>query len=203
MSLNKSRMAISSTLGIVLLGTVFVSTAVAECGYKGRPTAGGVLPQSWQGPAQAGPSLLLVADDRDADDRIVGFWKVKLVSEGSDGIPDGTLVDDGYAQWHSDGTELTNSLIPPALGNICLGVWQKSGPSSYTLNHFALGWNADGTFMGPAQIREDVVVNRRGNRFAGTFSIDQYDPSGKLLFRIVGRVIATRITVNTTIQQVL
>jgi hypothetical protein len=203
MSLNKSGIAISSALAIVLLGTVFASRAVAGCGRDGRPNPGGVLPQSWQRPAEFSPSLLLVADHNDGDDRIVGFWKVKFVSEGSAGIPDGTVIDDGYAQWHSDGTEVTNSLFAPATGSVCYGVWRKSGPSSYSLNHFGLGWNLDGTFIGPAQVREEVVLDRRGNHFEGTFTIDQYNPKGELLDHFAGRVTATRITVKTPIQKVL
>jgi hypothetical protein len=79
----------------------------------------------------------------------VGFWKIKFVSEGSSGIPDGTVIDNGLAQWHSDGTEIMNSSRPPATGNFCLGVWQKSGPSSYKLNHFALAYDVSGNFIGP------------------------------------------------------
>ena len=63
---------------------------------------------------------------------IVGFWKVKFISEGNSGIPDGTVIDNGFAQWHSDGTEILNSSRPPATSSFCLGVWQKSGPSSAT-----------------------------------------------------------------------
>jgi hypothetical protein len=64
---------------------------------------------------------LLVAD-KGSDDRIVGFWKVKFVAEGNPDIPDGTPIDDGLAQWHSDGAEIMNSgLRPPVTGNFCLG----------------------------------------------------------------------------------
>jgi hypothetical protein len=162
-----------------------------------------MIPQSWHVPAESAPSLSLVSDDSRDHDRIVGLWKVKMVSEGSDGIPDGTVIDDGFAQWHSDGTEVTNSLFDPATGDTCYGVWKKTGRSKYSLNHFGLAWDRNGVFLGTAQIRQEVVINRRGNRFEGTFSIDQYDLSGNLTFRIVGRVTGARITVNTTIQQVL
>jgi hypothetical protein len=203
MSFDTSRIASASTFAIVLLGSAFVSTASADCTYKGTPTAAIALPQS--GTEQAGyePALVSVANDRRADDGIVGFWRVKLVSEGSAGIADGTVIDDGFAQWHSDGTEVIVSLFAPATGNICLGVWQKVGPSSYTLNHFGFAFDSNGVFLGLAQIRENVVLDRRGHRFGGTFSIDQYDVAGALVGRIVGRVIATRITVQTTIAQVL
>ena len=64
-------------------------------------------------------------DDPDSGSQtIVGFWHVKFVSEGSEGIPDGTEVDAGYSQWHSDGTEIMNSAgRSPITGSFCLGVW--------------------------------------------------------------------------------
>jgi len=37
---------------------------------------------------------------------IVGFWHVKFISKGTGFIPDGTVVDMGFSQWHSDGTEI-------------------------------------------------------------------------------------------------
>jgi hypothetical protein len=158
-----------------------------------------VQPQHWQGPAQFIPASFLLVADKGSDDRIVGFWKVTFVAEGNPDIPDGTPIDDGLAQWHSDGTEIMNSgLRPPVTGNFCLGVWQKSGRSSYKLNHFGLGWDANGDFTGPARIAEEVTVDHSGNHYEGTFTIDQYDPSGKLLAHVTGHVTATRITVDTS-----
>jgi hypothetical protein len=43
-----------------------------------------------------------VAGREGADDRIVGFWKVKFFSEGNPGIPDGTVIDNAFVQWHSE-----------------------------------------------------------------------------------------------------
>ena len=37
---------------------------------------------------------------------IVGFWHVTFISKGTGFIPDGTVVDMGFSQWHSDGTEI-------------------------------------------------------------------------------------------------
>ena len=203
MSLDTSRIAIGGAFAFVLLGSAFVSTASADCTFRGAPNAATVVPQSWSGQAGSEPSLVSVATDRRADDGIVGFWRTKLVSEGNAGIEDGTVIDDGFSQWHSDGTEMIVSLFAPATGNICLGVWQQVGPSSYTLNHFGFAFDAAGTFLGLAQIRENVVLDRRGHRFGGTFSFEQYDLNGALVQRLVGRVIATRITVHSTIRQVL
>lgn len=63
--------------------------------------------------------------------RIVGFWKASFVSEGSTGIPDGTVVDSPFVQWHSDGTEIMNSTRAPVTQSFCLGVWHKTGKLTY------------------------------------------------------------------------
>ena len=134
---------------------------------------------------------------------IVGFWKVKFVAEGNAGIPDGALIDNGFAQWHSDGTEIMNSSKAPVTSSFCLGVFQKSGPSSYQLNHFALGFDASSNFIGPVQIQESVTVNRKADQYAGTFTIDQFDPMGNPLGHVAGNVTATRVTVDTPVGDVL
>jgi hypothetical protein len=156
-----------------------------------------VQPQHWQGSAPFRPTSLLLVADNDADDRIVGFWKVEFM------LDDGTVFDHGFAQWHSDGTEIMNSSRPPATGNFCLGIWQKSGRSSYKLNPFGFGWDLNGTFIGPARIQVEVTLDHSGNTYAGTLTVDQYDPAGNLLAHIAGQVTATRITVDTPVEHVL
>jgi hypothetical protein len=161
-------------------------------------------PEAWQGTSRLMPaSFSLAAGQTAAEERIVGFWKVKFLSEGNPGIPDDAVIDNGFAQWHSDGTEIMNSSRPPATGNFCLGIWRKSGPSSYDLNHFALSSDPSGNLIGPAQIREQVTLDRGGDRYEGTFTIDQYDLSGNPLAHISGRITATRITVDTPVAEVL
>ena len=201
---SKFRFAFTATLGIFLLAVVSVSTATAQCALVAWHKAGMIEPQAWQGTSRLIPaSFSLTAGQTAADERIVGFWKVKFLSEGNPGIPDDTVIDNGFAQWHGDGTEIMNSSRPPATGNFCLGVWGKSGPSSYDLNHFALSSDPGGNLIGPAQIREQVTLDRRGDRYEGTFTIDQYDLSGNPLAHISGRITATRITLETSIADVL
>jgi|SRR5437867_4051054 len=198
------RIAFTGTLAIVLLGMVSPSTATAQCGLFEFHKAGTIPPQAWQGTNRLTPaSLSLAAGQTASDDRIVGFWKVKFVAEGNPGIPDGIVIDNGFVQWHGDGTEIMNSSRPPATGNFCLGVWQKSGPSSYDLNHFGLSSDPSGNLIGPAQIREQITLDRRGDRYEGTFTIDQYDLSGNPLAHLSGRITATRMTVETPVADVL
>lgn len=168
-----------ATLGIALASTLLPATARAECG---------LAPASWQGqdPGSNG---------------IVGMWQVTFTAEGNPGgPPDGTVIDNAFAQWHSDGTEIMNSSRNPATQSFCLGVWKRVGAHHYKLNHFGISWDPSipDHPLGPANIREDVTLSSDGKTFSGTFTIDQYDDSKNLLAHLAGQVQGRRITVDTT-----
>jgi hypothetical protein len=196
---------LAATCGALLFTLLMTPMARAGCGGVSAPA---VTHTSWQ-PMLGQARLLRAAlipsadgddwghDDHEAD--IVGFWHVKFVSKGSEGIPDGAEIDAGYSQWHSDGTEIMNSGgRSPLTGDFCLGVWKKVGERKYKLNHFAAAWDATGTsLIGPAQIKEEVTVDKDGKSFSGTFTIDQFDESGNSLAHVQGDITGKRITVET------
>jgi hypothetical protein len=138
--------------------------------------------------ASVKPASFLQVSDKAA---IVGFWKLQLL------LPDGTVLDDGYVTWHSDGTEIMNSGRPPITGNFCMGVWRQTGRAAYKLNHYGLSWDPTGTtLIGPANLREQVVVGNGGSSYSGTFTVDQYDTEGNVLIHLEGTVSAQRITAD-------
>jgi hypothetical protein len=187
-------------VGLALL--MAAVSAQAQCGGLGKL---GSTHTAWH--PQLGQARLLrasfvtVSDPEFSHEEapIVGFWHVKFTSEGSKGIPDGAEVDAGYAQWHSDGTEIMNSGgRAPDTGDFCLGVWQKVGECEYKLNHFAAAWDpVAGKLIGPANIREDVKLTNDGTQFAGVFTIDQYDEAGNLLAHVQGKITGVRIEADT------
>ena len=196
--------ALTGTLATLVFGIVCVSRANAQCANPEWRNASALPSPSGPASVPTRPDALARAAEEEGEvDGIVGFWKVKFVSEGNPGIPDGAVIDNGFAQWHGDGTEIMNSSRPPATGNFCLGVWRQSGPSRFELNHFALSSDPGGNFVGPAQIREHVTLDRKARQYEGTFTIDQYDPAGNLLAHIAGRVVATRVTVDTSVGDIL
>jgi hypothetical protein len=179
------------------------------CGYS--PSEGPAAParplkKSSEAQGHFRLASLVVASGRernwdDDSDRaaITGLWKVRFTSKGNTGIgiPDGAPLDDGYATWHSDGTEIMNSGRVPKTGNFCMGVWKHTGRSSYKLNHFALSWDPTGTtLIGPANIKEEIVLDSSENTYSGTVTIDQYDTEGHLLVHIAGVVSGQRITAD-------
>ncbi len=183
----------ASVLGLVAFGSMtYASAASAACGDT-RPH-----PASWQqeqGSARPNGLLRLASydrDDRSDDHSIVGMWSVQFFVGTA-------MIDFGYAQWHSDGTEIMNSGIrPPATQNFCLGVWAQDGPSRYKLNHWALSYDMNGALNGRVNIREEVVVDADADSYSGPFTIDVYDPNTHALVQhVAGRVAGKRITVNT------
>jgi hypothetical protein len=188
------------------LATMFAPYAHAGCGlYSPLPHHA-----SWQRQI-ASPRLVLAAliiDDDAATTKpepsIVGTWKEHWISEGSDGIKDGTEVDASYAQWHSDGTEMqVSGMRAPLTGDVCLGEWIKTGSRTYQLNHFGVSYDPTGAnIVGPARIQQWLTIDPKGNSTSGRFTIDQWDEAGNLLGHVQGKVIATRVTMETGFQSV-
>lgn len=178
----------TAMLAGVLLSVLCTVPASAGCAPTPGPKSGAFLQQPY-GAELLPASFSLVSSQADVDP-IVGFWKFTLSVQGQ-------VVDAGYAQWHSDHTEIMNSSRPPATGSFCMGVWKRVIGRTYKLNHFALSWNPDGTFQGPAQIQEKVTLAQDGKSFSGSFALDQYDPNGNLLFHADGDVAATRLNIHS------
>jgi hypothetical protein len=203
-------MTIKKILGLLALLTIASVGASAGCASLDQ-SQGKLKPQAFFGSGVYSGSLLLASDreehGNDGED-IVGFWRVTLISEGNSGNPapfnppDDVPIDHGFAQWHSDGTEIMNSNRVPATGSFCLGVWKKVGHSRYKLNHFALAFE-DTVHLGYANIREDVTLSHDGDSFSGTFTNDLYDGAGNHLATLKGNIVGTRIKVHTTLQEIL
>src|SRR5215212_1066954 len=116
----------------VILGALasvagFASTVQASC--VELPKHGTLLSPA-QTPSSFGRRLVMAQNtpaglSARSGPQIVGLWQFEFTSAGNDGspfyIPDGAPLDAGYAQWHSDGTEIMNSSRDPITGNVCLG----------------------------------------------------------------------------------
>lgn len=136
---------------------------------------------------------------------IVGFWNIQFISKGNlnhnPSIPEGAIVDFGYTQWHSDGTEIMNSGgHMPATQNFCLGTWVRSGYFNYVLNHWALSYDLTSQQLtAKVNILEQVTLDPSGNEFTGTFTITVFNATtGVQLDQLVGTLSGKRITVDQT-----
>jgi len=204
--MKSSSKKLALTLGLLLIAVTLTTTANASCGEKIYPT---LRRQLWNlGTFGAPGSLLLASEDADA---IVGMWHVTFTAQGNNGgPPDGTPIDNSLITWHSDGTELMNSGRPAQDGQFCMGVWKKTGRLKYKVNHIAWAGNDTtnaptgiGSPAGPARFVEDVSLSPDSQNYTGTFTLDAYDTSGNLVAHIVGVMNGRRITVDTTVQDLM
>jgi len=204
--------ALTVALGVIALGTSFAPVARAGCGsLSGLQSRGSVKPSAFL--LGAGQS----SEWEPGEASIVGLWRVKVLSVGNQalGIPDGTVLDEGYSVWHRDGTEILNSGRDPSTGSFCLGAWKQTGRSTFKLNHYALNWtgltvDAKGnvilnpqtkeplnTLTGPASIREEVTLDGGRNNFEGTFTLENFDQNGKSIVTVTGKITGVRLTADS------
>lgn len=184
---------LAATVTLTFGAMLFPALASAGCGFFDPRLA------MHPGPAVAASQDQAAAESGnwhpDGRDSIVGMWKVSFTATDGSGY-----TDFGYSQWHSDGTEFLNSgSRAPATQNFCLGVWERTGESTYRLNHFALSYDATtGALANKVNIREEVRVSAEGHAFSGTFTITLYDPTGTTPeAHIQGKITGTRVTVHT------
>jgi hypothetical protein len=108
-----------------------------------------------------------VSETEHDNNSIVGLWQFQF---------DGFSVDWGTQAWHSNGTEIMFSGGQnPETGDVCQGVWRKVAPSTYTLNHIAMGWLAPGAGFGlRVHFHALVKLDRSGNAFSGRYTASVY-----------------------------
>jgi len=220
-----------ATLVVSVGGLLMVNGARAGCGiappvlkvpalkpnvwHPSTPSSAALQPAYYH-PGTDGRFVLAGDDDGwPGEPAIVGMWSFQLagITGLPPGAPAGAVVDDGYAQWHSDGTEIQNSGVhAPNTSNFCLGVWKQVGPTTYLLKHFPLAWDptANGGNGSPANAIElsETVHLTDWNHLSGTFTLKVYlwtstssldVASATPVATITGKVTATRVTINSNV----
>jgi hypothetical protein len=177
---------------LMAFGATFVPNASANCktgrGNFFQPNAAAVA----VAPSEAASSLTLRADQANSKQSpasIVGLWYVSYTSGGQ-------VIDQAFEQWHGDGTEILNDTSAPATDNVCLGVWQQTGPHTYQLKHPSWYFDLNGNLLGTVIIRETIRLSSDGNSFSGSSTDDAFDTLGNFLGEDTATVAGKRITVN-------
>ena len=196
---SRSRKATAIRRALVL-GAVAAMTAIAageasaSCfSTDSKPRLSVGLPRIQLGAMSAAGTASI--DPRIGDDSaVVGLWEVSfLVGDGPD------VLYQGFQQWHSGGTEvMVDNGVPPSLGNVCVGVWTRTGPRTYKLRHLTFNWDAAGQLTGTFQLRMTVRLDRNGRAFTGSYQSDSFDLSGNTIpeLHVKGQLRAKRITVE-------
>jgi hypothetical protein len=181
-----------ASVAILTLMAMFAPGVNAACHVSPNPRLGLAWPES-KFLQDQGNTASASAENAKEEGSIVGLWHVFYVSGGQP-------FDEGFDQWHSDGTEILNDTAPPqpanGAGTICLGVYKKIAPATYKLRHPFWSFDANGNLVGSGVILETVTVDAGGDNYHGTFTFDAFDLSGNLTFEATGDVSAKRITVD-------
>ena len=205
-----SHRAVTTILSAAVVGMLLVPAASAcdMAPQPGAPLAMAQLMQDSRNPLELVPSANLARDLWSAaagkTPSLVGMWSFQFISQGNTTrtppIADGTQLNFGYTQFHSDQTEILNAgARSPAQQNFCLGVWQDTGDSTYQVNHFALNYDpASGALLGRIIVIEKITVSPGGTALSGTFVETVFDTKGNQTDHLTGQVTAQRITVDTT-----
>jgi hypothetical protein len=178
------------TVSLALLAIVAISPPVlrAACGPSANARAGIVLPPALQQqlPTQSA-SAVAASPSLESLPAITGFWFVNFYSGGK-------IWDQGFDEWHSDGTEILNdNAFPPSAGDVCLGVWAEIGHNTFKLKHPAWNFDANNNFIGTNFLYETVTIDDDHDSYRGYFVFDTYDLSGKLTSRTTGTLKAHRM----------
>jgi hypothetical protein len=193
---------------LAILVSTLLGTPVLACqnpSFAGQKTALQPTPEARPVPADAAEASLpaeysLLNVNGFAS--VVGMWHATLRI----GDEDGLVFDEVLEQFHSDGTELLISQgLPPALGNVCIGIWKRIGARTYKLRHMTWNWSppdggfgVPGTFAGHFELNVTLRLNPQGTRFTGTWTAQNFDPQGEHIPALdaEGVVTAVRLTVD-------
>jgi hypothetical protein len=192
--LHSDTLRIAASLVILAWCALFSATAKASCDRRANARAAITSPEtrSFQ---TFGLLLHSQGNSEDEDDNssIVGLWHIKFLSGGQ-------VFDEGFDQFHSDGTEILNDTAPPqpanGAGTVCLGVFKKTGPRTYKLKHPFWSFDANGILVGTGVFLEQIIVDKDGKSFSGSFSFFTYDLNGAVTSQVTGELTAERITAD-------
>jgi hypothetical protein len=184
------------SIGSVALWAALAGNANAQCGSGAGRQAhlSPLLSLSETLTLAARTTFSAEATEAPADDSIVGLWDVKF-QQLSPGPP--AFFDEGYDQFHSDGTEILNDIPDPASGNVCLGLFVQTGLRSYKLHHVFWSFDATGNVIGRGTWDSDITLDKSGASYTGNWTMKNYNLSGILLPPVLsGTLSARRISVQ-------
>jgi hypothetical protein len=157
---------------------MMMGSAVLACCVAFSANAGATCGHAPTGDSIAGPPAVALfptrpsARHKNDNGSIVGLWMATFYSGGQ-------VFDQGFDQWHSDGTEILIDNSPPqppnGTGSACLGIYQQTDSQTYSLKHPFWIMDSTGKLVGSGLYLENVTVDATGNKYSGTFKFLTYD----------------------------
>jgi hypothetical protein len=129
-------------------------------------------------PLRAGAPPAAVQNGNQGSGPITGLWQNVFLAFPN--TQDEFIFDFGFQQFHTDGTELMISGgVPPTIGNVCIGVWERGAGGVITLRHVTWNWAGDEVLGDPPTGYFHLIVvlrtNDQGTAYTGTWRAASYD----------------------------
>jgi hypothetical protein len=171
------------TITAAAIGVFFASNALAcgvRLGFGPSPLALLSPQQQFQSQSSLAEAQSALADRQTGKEgnsepgrtSLVGMWTVNFFVAGQ-------TWDVAIEQFYADGNEMTNDIaVPPTVGNICWGVWERVSNRVYKLKHIGWSFDANGVYAGRFDLTATLELSRDGDCFNGKFVADQEDLSG-------------------------
>ena len=174
----------SRMLSVALLSVTLVAASVVEaraaCTVPGPSKLSALTGANKLVRPGIAPALAAAAQSGNSNGGgpIVGQWQVLMTA--FPGTGDEFIFDFGFQQFHSDGTELMISGgVPPTIGNVCIGAWERQAGGVIRLRHMSWNWNGDeilgdsptGYFLLEVTLR----TTSQGTAYSGTWKAASYD----------------------------
>jgi len=119
---------------------------------------------------------------------IEGTWLAMITS------PDGPPPFPSLVTYARGGALIvTDSSVPPALGNVYQGTWTKTGPHEFAFTFLGFQYDGAGVLTGYIRAHETVQLEPGGNVYNGVTSIEILDTAQNVIVTISTISHATRI----------
>jgi hypothetical protein len=174
----------SRILSVALLSATLAAASVVEaraaCTVPGPSKLSALTGANKLARPGIAPALAAAAQSGNSNGGgpIVGQWQVVMTA--SPGTPGEFIFDFGFQQFHSDGTELMISGgVPPTIGNVCIGVWERQAGGAIHLRHMTWNWAGNEVLGDPPTgyflLEVTVRTNSQGTAYSGTWKTASFD----------------------------
>jgi len=119
--------------------------------------------------------------------KLQGAWEVAVTFDAGGG-------EDILASYHRGGTMTLTG--PSNLSSDAHGVWERTGPRTYSTRSVIFAYGPNGTLVGKVRATSEVEVSLDGNSYTGVFRAEVRDLGGNLLLVNTGTETGTRITLD-------
>jgi hypothetical protein len=173
-----------SLLSIAFLSATVVAASVVEaraaCTVPGPSKLSAMTAANKLARPGMAPALAAAAQSgaSNGGGPIVGQWQVVMTA--FPGTPGEFIFDFGFQQFHADGTELMISGgVPPTIGNVCIGAWERGAGGAIHLRHMTWNWNGDEVLgdvpTGYFLLEVTLRPNSQGTAYSGTWRTASFD----------------------------